>query len=164
MFCERRRELGRSDIYSYEILHTWLYGDTHSILTRERRRKRATGRTAWPIPLRSVTFVRTRVDRPNFTRPGKTIVRGQFLERSVLHHPPAVISLSMVQTRFDYPRRRPRCAVQILRPVVWGGNGRTCGGLVRTASGFGDRLNASRESTHWFPISPISYPNLRLSI
>lgn len=53
-----------------------------------------------------VTFVRTRVDRPNFARSGKTIVHGQFLERPALHHGLLVISLSMVETPFDYPRLR----------------------------------------------------------
>ncbi|KYN00995.1 hypothetical protein ALC62_08221 [Cyphomyrmex costatus] len=96
-----------------------------------------------------VTFVRTRVDRPNFARSGKTTVRGQFLERPALHHRLLVISLSMVETPFDYPRLR-RGTTRYKSSVGW------CEAemVVRVAdsceqhSGFraGDRLNAVGEA------------------
>jgi len=117
---------------------------------REREKEHRSPRAANSVPPQIiVTFVRTRVDRPNFARSGKTTIRGQFLERPALHHRLLVISLSMVETPFDYPRLR-RGTTRYKSSVGW----YEAEMVVRVAdsceqhSGFraGDRLNAVEEA------------------
>lgn len=72
--------------------------------TGERRKIPVTPR-AMPFRYRDFRSTDAR-DRPNFARSDETTVRGQFLQRPVLHHWLLVISLSMAKLPFDYPHRR----------------------------------------------------------
>lgn len=156
-FCERRgwREFGDGAISipmkfctldSREIGHSWNIDEEG----KREKEKESTPVTNSVPPQIIVTFVRTRVDRPNFARSGKTTVRGQFLERPTLHHGLLVISLSMVETPFDYPRLR-RGTTRYKSSAGWWGEAEM---VVRVTdsceqqSGFRarDRLNAVRKA------------------